>query len=91
MTKRNHSKNADYFLPNKKQKQLSLEAKDIQNLLPNDMKSIILKQDKNLGLEKLACKDSDSSKKLVESKITKKMLYDLLRSLDNNQNNDYNS
>ena len=55
------------------------------------MKSIILKQDKNLGLEKLACKYSDYSKKLVESKITKKMLYDLLRSLDNNQNNDYNS
>ena len=55
------------------------------------MKSIILKYNKNLDLEKLAYKDSDSSKKPVGSKITKAMLYNLLRSLDDDQDNGYNS
>ena len=55
------------------------------------MKSIILKYNKNLDLEKLAYKDSDSSKKPVGSKITKAMLYNLLRSLDDDQNNNYDS
>ena len=48
-TKRNTNDNASYFAHSEKQKQLTPEAYEIQDMLPNNMKSIILSQNKKIN------------------------------------------
>ena len=92
MTKQNYSKfkkDTDYFLPSEKWKKLTPEARKIWGSLPNNTKSIILKQDKNPTASKSS--NYSSSKNNSSSKITKTMLHELLNTLDDDQESNNSS
>ena len=79
VTKQSRNKDSAHFMPIEKWKQLTPEAKEIWDMLPNDMKSVILS--KKTDSNQVKFKNPQDSKKPYSKKITKSMLHDILSTM----------
>ena len=81
MTSRNNYNDKSHFMPFEKWKQLTPEAKEIWDILPNDMKSVILFSTKKSDFNSPKFKSYKDSKKSDSRKITKAMVHSLLSTI----------